>query len=187
MNSALKLFSALLIAALLTACGGGSDAPSDKYAGNWKSSCFPYVAVNNKTYYQTTIVGFSKTSPNSLNMSFSNTLAHSDSSCKNVLGEISNRADATVQIGEKAHVLGGEVDKITYSAAGETRPGYMTANATQFFLIFTITPDQIPHGWGLGSPHTKIGLKHSDRSSSVKNAEANKHFAPVDSLDAYSK
>lgn len=186
MNFAKKYCFALMTAVFLAGCGGGSDDPSDKYAGSWQSSCFPYEAVNGNTYFQTTIISLTKVSAYALNGSFSNTIAHSDSSCKNVLGAISNPSNSTIQIGDKANVLGGEVDKITYSTASESRPGYMTVNATEFFLIFTDTPDQIPSGWGLGSPHTKIELKHTVGSQLKKNVAANDHLAPASFLDTYS-
>lgn len=186
MNRLFKIFLATVGASVLAACGGGSDDPVDKYVGTWRSACFPYVANNGNTYFARETSSFTKASPTSLNATRSDTTAHSDSACSNVLGAISNGSDATIQLGPKASFLGAEVDTISVAFPSATYSGYMTANATQLFIIAE-PPDVIPSGWGIGSPYTKFESKQAPASTLTKTMRSNDHLAPAKPLGAYSR
>ena len=187
MNSLFKIFLASVGTSALVACGGGSDDPVDMYVGAWKSACFSYRAIDGETYFQTRTFSLAKASATSLNGTHSNTLAHSDPACKNVLGAIPNDSDVTIQLGPKANILGTEVDTVSMAYPEAAYPGYMTANATQLFIVTTATPDAIPLGWGKASPHTRIVGKQAEASSLPKDAGTSGHLVPANSLGAYSR
>ncbi|WP_157572027.1 hypothetical protein [Hydrogenophaga taeniospiralis] len=184
MNRLFKIFLASVGASALVACGGGSDDPVDMYVGTWRSACFPYVANNGNTYFARDTSSFTKASSTSLNATRSDTTAYSDSACNNVLAAISNGPNATIQLGPKASFLGAEVDTISMAFPTETHVGYMTANATQLFIIAE-PPDVIPSGWGIGSPYTRMESKQASASTLTKTMESNDHLAPAKPLGAY--
>lgn len=125
-----------------------------------------------------------KASATSLNGSDSNTLAHSDPACKNLLGAIPVIPNVTIQLGPKANVLGGEVDTMSMTYPDGAYPGYITANATQLFLVMTNNPNEIPTGWGSASPYTKIQAKQAVAPQLPKDAGSNDHLAPANPLAA---
>ena len=187
MNRALKSCLVFSTVALLTAClgGGGDDDPADMYVGSWKTNCFSYVAVDGNTYFLTYTFTLAKASATSLAGSHSDSVAHSDAACKNILGAIKDDGNITIQLGEKANVLGGQVDKMTLTSGSEARPGYITANATQLFTVVVDQPGQIPGGWGRASPYTKIASKHASGSPVTRAGNA-ANLAPVDRMNALS-
>lgn len=184
MNRLFKIFLASVGASVLVACGGGSDDPVDMYVGAWKSACFSYRAIDGKTYFQTRTFSLAKASATSLNGTHSNTLAHSDPACKNLLGPIPDAPNVTIQLGPKANVLGGEVDTMSMTYPDRAYPGYITANATQLFLVITNNPNEIPTGWGSASPYTRIQAKQAVASQLPKDAGSNDHLAPSNPLAA---
>lgn len=187
MNRLFKIFLASVGASALVACGGGSDDPADMYVGAWKSACFSYKAIDGKTYFQTRTFSLAKASATSLNGTHSNTLAHSDPACNDLLGAIPNDSNVTIQLGPKANVLGAEVDTISMAYPEAAYPGYMTANATQLFIVTTDKPDAIPMGWGKASPHTRIVSKQAVASPLPKDSGSNDHLVPANALGAYSR
>lgn len=187
MKRSFKISLTMVGVSILTACGGGSDDPVDIYVGNWKSACFPYRGNDGNTYFKTQSLSLTKASATSLNGTHHNTVAHSDPACKNVLGDIIGSASLTIQLGEKANVLGAEVDKVSIASPTATYPGYMTVNAAKLFIVATATPDAIPTSWGKASPHTRIESKQAVAAPLSKDSGIKDHLAPENSLDAYSR
>jgi hypothetical protein len=181
-----RVFFASLGIATLVACGGGSSDPADGYVGSWRSSCFSYEGNDGKTYFKRVTNNFEKATATSLNVTFSETTAHSDPACNNVLGAIPNPASGTVQLGPKVSFLGTEVDSISAAFPSENLAGYMTANATQLFII-AVAPDITPTGWGVGSPFTRIEAKQATASTLFKSIGSTEGFAPAQPLSGYSR
>lgn len=170
---------------VLVGCGGGSSEPADIYLGAWKSSCHSYVGRDGKTYFKTYIADFSKTSPTSIKGVQSDSLAHSDPACRNVLGPIANSADVAIQLGPKATFLGSEVDTITFTLPDASFSGFMTANSTQLFFVTTNNPNETPSGWGASSPFQRVASGRSLKADLQESAATNDLLAPASPLDAY--
>ncbi|MGS5086892.1 hypothetical protein ACVC7V_10300 [Hydrogenophaga sp. A37] len=185
MNRLFKLVLATVGVSVLAACGGGSSEPADAYVGSWRSACFSYVGNDGNTYFKRVTNNLTKASPTSLNTTYSDTTAHSDPACNNVLGAISNPTGGTIQLGPKASFLGTEVDSISLAFPTGNEVGYMTASATQLFLVAE-KPNITPSGWGVGSPHTRIEAKQAPASALIKSVGSNDGVAPAKSLSGYS-
>lgn len=181
-----SVFFASLGIATLVACGGSSSDPADGYVGSWRSACFSYVGNDGNTYFKRETNNFAKASPTSLNVTFSDTTAHSDSACNNVLGAISNPPGGTVQLGPKASFMGTEVDSISAAFPTENLVGYMTANATQLF-ISADAPNVTLTGWGVGSPFTRIEAKQAPASTLIKSIGSSDGLAPAKPVSGYSR
>jgi hypothetical protein len=181
-----SVFFASLGIATLVACGGSSSDPADGYVGSWRSACFSYVGNNGNTYFKRVSSNFEKASPTSLNLTFSDTTAHADRACTNVLGAISNPTGGTVQLGPKASFLGTEVDSISVTSPTENLVGYMTANATQLFIVAD-APNVVLSSWGVGSPNTRIEAKQAPATTLIKSIESNDGLAPAQPLSGYSR
>ena len=142
----------------LAACGGGggSSDVADTYVGNWKSNCFGYTAVNGATYYATTVLSMNKVTAAELSGTYSNTVAHVDSRCTNVLGAINNYSPAKFNIGAETNFLGAtaRATVMTFSD-GQARQGFITADATNMSFVITNASGARPGGWGAASPYTK--------------------------------
>jgi hypothetical protein len=159
MKKILKLSLAAMAIAALAACGGGdggSDA-ADVYVGSWKSNCFSYVATNGNTYYQTYVLKLAKASASELAGTSSNSIAHSDSACKNSLGSINDSGAIQINIGTRTTFLGAAADNMVYKlvTTGEARPGWITATATQLNLVVVSNDGKPPVSWSFSSPFTK--------------------------------
>jgi hypothetical protein len=158
MKNILKLSLAAVAIAALSACGGGgsSDA-ADVYVGNWKSNCFAYTGNDGNTYYKTTIGNFAKSSAAEILVTYSTTKAHSNSSCTNVLGTITDPVAIKLNIGATTSFLGANANAIVYTivSTGEARQGFIAADATKLNLVVTDATGARPTGWGASSPFTK--------------------------------
>lgn len=170
----------------LTACGGGSSEPVDGYIGSWRSACYSYVGNDGNTYFAKDTNNFSKASATSMNVTFTDSVAHADPACNNILGAISNPAGGTVQLGPKASFLGSEVDSISVSFPSGTLVGYMTANATQLFIIAEETNDGFT-GWGVGSPYTRIDTRSAPTSPLLKSTGTSEGVTPAKPLAGYAR
>lgn len=167
MNRLSTMFFAAAGLLILSACGGGSSDPVDKYVGSWRSACFSYVGIDGKTYFQRETNTFTRASATSLNVTFSDTSAYSDPACNNVLGAISDAPDGTVQLGPKASFLDKEVDSISATFPTGNLVGYMTASATELFIIAE-APNVTLDAWGVASPFTRIQRKQAPASTLIK-------------------
>ena len=159
MKKFLQFSLAILAVSTLAACGGGNSSDlADTYAGNWKSDCYAYTGGDNNTYYKTTIANFAKSSAAELIVTHNTTKAHSDSSCKNVLGTISDPVAIKINIGESTTFLGANAHNIVYTiiSTGEARTGFITADATKLSVVVTDATGARPAGWGAASPYTKL-------------------------------
>lgn len=185
MNRNFRVFFTLAGVAALSACGGGSSDPADGYVGSWRSACYSYVGNDGNTYFKRLTNNFAKASATSLNVTFSDSIAHSDPGCNNVLGAISNPSGGTVQLGPKASFLGTEVDSISVTFPSENLVGYMTANATQLFIIAE-APNVTLTGWGIGSPHTRLEAKQAPASTLIKSTGRSDGLEPAKPLSGYS-
>lgn len=181
-----RVFFASLGIASLVACGGGSSDPADGYVGSWRSACYSYVGNDGNTYFARVTDNFEKASATSLNVTYSDSTAHADPACNNILGAISNPTSGTVQLGPKVSFLGTEVDSISIAYPTGNEVGYMTANATQLFIVADV-PNVVLNGWGVGSPYSRIGAKSAPASALIKSIESSDGFAPAKPLSGYSK
>ena len=158
MKKSLQLSLAVLAVSVLTACGSGnSEDAADKYVGTWKSRCFSYKGSDGNTYYQTRKVSMDKVTGAELSASYSDSKAHSDSACTNLLGAISNSPTGKINIGAEEIFLGAQAHYIVYTnpTTGEARQGYMTTDGAQLHLVVSDVTGQKPGGWGNASPYTK--------------------------------
>lgn len=170
---------ATLSLALIASCGGGSSDPVDRYLGSWSSACYPYKANDGNIYFKRLTNTFTKASPNSLKVSFSDSVAHADPACNQVLGAIGNPAGGTLQLGAKAEFLGEQVDAISASFPGEELVGYIMVKGTQLFIIADL-PNVALTGWGVGSPYTRVEGKQAAMTALVKSEGSNGAFdAPL--------
>ena len=186
MNRLSKMFFAAVGISILTACGGGSSEPADAYVGAWRSACYSYVGNDGNTYFARDTNNFTKASATSLNVTFSDSTAHADPACNNVLGAISNPAGGTVQLGPKASFLGGEVDSISATFPSRTLVGYMTVSGSQLFIIAE-APNIPLTGWGVGSPYTRTEAKQAPASALLKSIGGSDGLAPAKPLGGYSR
>lgn len=171
---------------LIASCGGGSNDPVDRYLGAWRSACYAYTGNDGNTYFKRLTNNFTKASPTSLNVSFSDSIAHSDSACNNILGAISNPAGGTVELGAKAEFLGAQVDSINASFPGEELVGYITVKDAQLFIIAEL-PNVALTGWGAGSPYTMAEGKQAAVNVLTKSAGSAESFAQARPASGYSK
>lgn len=185
MNRLFKTLIATTGLTILAACGGGSSDPADGYVGSWRSACFSYQGNDGKTYFKRVTNNFEKATATSVNATFSDSTAYSDPACNNVLGAISNPASGTIQLGPKVSFLGTEVDSISVTFPSENLVGYMTANATQLFII-AVAPNETPTEWGVGSPYTKVEAKQGTASMLIKSVESDDGSAPAKPQSGYS-
>lgn len=119
--------SILSIAAVLTACGGGTTTPvvssgndlSDKYVGNWKQ-CTPYkVPVNSFLAYSSTLA-ITKIGANSYQTVAGNN-DHTDASCTSAAVVIQGENGTTVYTITGTKMIGSTtVDTVTYPTGGST-------------------------------------------------------------------
>jgi hypothetical protein len=157
MKKLLKLSLAATAIAALAACGGGgsSDA-ADSYTGNWKSSCFSYVAQSGATLYGTQVLSMTKASAAELVGTYSNFVAHSDSACKAVLGQVTSPSPSKFNLGTETTFLGAAARTMVMTFAdGQARQGFITADATKMNFVITDASGARPGGWGAASPYTK--------------------------------
>lgn len=171
---------------ILTACGGGSSEPADAYVGAWRSACYSYVGNDGNTYFKRLTNNFTKASATSLNVTFSDSTAHSDPACNNVLGLIPSPSGGTVQLGPKASFLGGEVDSISASFPSENLVGYMTVSGSQLFIIAE-APNVPLTGWGVGSPYTRTEAKLAPAPALIKSIGDGDGLAPANQRGGYSR
>lgn len=186
MNRLSKTLFAVAGISILAACGGGSSEPVDGYIGSWRSSCYSYVGNDGNTYFAKDTNNFSKASATSMNVTFTDSVAHADPACNNILGAISNPAGGTVQLGPKATFLGSEVDSISVTFPSRTLVGYMTANATQLFIIAEETNNGFS-GWGVGSPFTRIESKLAPTPAMLKSTGIGDGVTPAKPLSGYAR
>lgn len=179
------LFAATAVS-ILAACGGGSSEPVDLYVGAWRSVCYSYVGNDGNTYFKRQTNNFTKASATSLNVTFTDSIAHSDPACKNVLGVIPSPSGGTVQLGPKANFLGGEVDSISATFPSAKLVGYMTASTTQLFIIAE-APNVTLTGWGIGSPFTRVEAKQAPASVLSKSSENSDGLVPAKPLSGFSR
>jgi hypothetical protein len=158
MKHILKLSLAAVAIAALSACGGGgsSDA-ADTFVGTWKSKCYSYTGNDGNTYYQTHKANFAKAAGAELALTYTESKAHSDGACANLLGTIPNAASAKINIGVEEAFLGAPANYMVYTVAatGEARQGYIKADSTQLLLVVSDASGQKPGGWSRVSPYTK--------------------------------
>ena len=157
MKNALKLGLVTMAVAALTACGGGGDADvADAYTGNWKSSCFAYVANSGATLYGTQVLTMTKTTGAELIGTYSNTIAHSDPACKVVRQEITSSSPTKFNIGADTTFLGASAKAMVMTLVdGQARQGFITADASRMSFVVTNASGAQPAGWGAASPYTK--------------------------------
>lgn len=67
-----------------------------------------------------------------------------------------------------------------------TLVGYMTANATQLFIIAEETNNGFT-GWGVGSPYTRIDAKSASASPQLKSTGASEGVTPAKPLAGYAR
>ncbi len=158
MKNVLKLGLAVIAVAALAACGGGSSDVADSYVGSWKTNCHAYTGQDGNTYYKTFVSTFTKANATEIVVTHAGAVAHSNSICTNVLGEIPAPTGTwKLNIGAKTTFLGASVDAVLWSLTetGEVRPGYITADGSKMSLVAVNNDGSIPSGWSVYSPYTK--------------------------------
>ncbi|MFP8777900.1 hypothetical protein [Hydrogenophaga sp. RWCD_12] len=186
MNRLSKTFFTAAGISILAACGGGSSEPADAYVGAWRSACYSYVGNDGNTYFKRLTNNFSKASATSLNVTFTDSTAHSDPACNNVLGVIPSPSGGTIQLGPKASFLGGEVDSISATFPSETLVGYMTVSASQLFIVAD-APNITLTGWGVGSPYSRTEAKQAPAPALIKSSGDSDGLAPATQQTGYSR
>ena len=91
-----------------------------------------------------------------LAVSYSNSVAHSDSACTNILGTFTSSNSAKINIGADTTFLGAAAKAIVMTLSdGQARQGFITADATKLNYVVTDATGATPTGWGKASPYTK--------------------------------
>jgi hypothetical protein len=158
MKNILRSSLAVMAIAGLAACGGGGSSDvADTYVGTWKSKCFAYTGNDGNTYYQTQKLNLAKAAAAELAATYTESKAHSDSACVNLLGSINNGPAIKINIGVEETFLGAPAHYMVYTnvATGEARQGYLKADSTQLLLVVSDASGERPGGWGRASPYTK--------------------------------
>ncbi|MBK6367554.1 MAG: hypothetical protein IPF65_09930 [Polaromonas sp.] len=157
MKNKLKTLLVAVTIAALSACGDGASDVADAFIGKWKSKCFAYKAQDGNTYYQTGTTNLSKDSAAQLTANYSNAVAHSDSACSNILGNITSASSIKISIGAETVFLGLQSKEIvaTYQD-GNARRGYIAVDNERLFIVVTDDSGEKPFTWGRSSPYTKL-------------------------------
>jgi hypothetical protein len=157
MKNILKLSLAAVAIAALSACGGGDSSDvADSYTGTWKSNCFSYVANSGATLYGTQVLTMTKASGSELAGTYSSFIAHSDSGCKAVRGEVNSSSPTKFNIGAETTFLGASARAMVMTFSdGQARQGFITADAAKMSFVVTDATGARPGGWGAASPYTK--------------------------------